>query len=67
MVAQWLRIYFPMQGTQVPFLSLVEELKSHMPKINKTHEPQLLSPHALENCTAMKDPECHNKDPADHS
>jgi len=54
-----------MQGAQVQSLSLVEELKSHMPKIHKTHEPQLLSPHALENYTTMKDPECHNKGPAD--
>jgi len=56
-----------MQGAQVQSLSLVEELKSHMPKIHKTHEPQLLSPHALENYTTMKDPECHNKDPAYHN
>ena len=40
LVAQWLRICLPMQGTQVRAPGLG---RSHMPQSNWAHEPQLLS------------------------
>ena len=42
LVVQWLRIHFPMQGTQVR--SLVRELRSYMPWGSKACKPQRLSP-----------------------
>ena len=42
LVAQWLRIYLPMQGTWIQ--SLVRELRYHMPWGNKAHMLQLKKP-----------------------
>ena len=44
MVVQWLRICLVMQGTQ--FQSLVQELRSHVPRSDYAHERRLLSPRA---------------------
>ena len=41
LVVQWLRIHLLMQGTRI--WSLVEELRSHMPRGDKALAPQLLS------------------------
>ena len=46
LVVQGLGICLPMQGTWV--LSLVGELRSHMPQSNCAHVPQRLSPGVLE-------------------
>ena len=42
LVAQWLRIYLPMQGTWIQ--SLVRELRYHMPRGNKAHTLQIKKP-----------------------
>ena len=52
LVVQWLRIHFPMQGTQVR--SPVRELRSYMPWGSKACEPQRLSPHP-----SSREPTCH--------
>ena len=52
LVAQWLRIHFAMQGTQVR--SLVRELRSYTAWGSKACELQRLSPH-----TSSREPTCH--------
>ena len=61
LAVQWLRLCFPMQGTQVQ--PLVGELRSHMPRGNKAHVLQLLNLHTTtrEACLLQQRPSTAKK------
>ena len=72
-MVQWLGICLPIQGTLV--LSLVRELRSHMPQGKEVHAPQLEKPSCLHyralvlrlpnhNATPRKKPACRKPDPS---